>query len=837
MSVPVQTPSKEYIANGTTTAFPLEFNCDKAEYLIVTLNGEEAPVGSWTLANDTVTFNVAPLNGVVVNLERNTPFQRTTNYQLYDNSFRPSAVNKDFDLIWWKLQELGYRDQVIWLALVKEISDRIAGDDNLQNQINTIDEWLGNLQENVDQNTNDIEQLVNDLSKEIADRIKGDQILKDMFLSMIDEAINEGTINALAVTHVDSLEGLNAISNVWDGRTIYVKDLGNYRYDALTTSWVKAYQDADNVKDGIETQKLINNKTIQKVESISDLINLNPRDNGQVVQVLSFHEGKDRGGDYFKWSATLSKSLHDGGYFIDPLIAIPPLATFNTYYLPRNSGNGIWVRLNNKQDIYAEAYGLVKMSDDPTAVWSCAAIQQAIYKASVKSNTDYYPKTARVMPGRYYTTNPIVLTQIDGFSARLPALIGGNGNSIYDVELIKTTQNTVGPGYYGGDVDAVIFTSAKTSGSQYVYGEKTSGFTLSRTDLDVGYGYFAQNSVQGYRGNIQAVGHAQNIYTNDCWMTRLGFIRSYQGKKGIAIRGGTSNFGGPLYVDMAKEHGYDFYGLSYSDLNCACDGVGAGLANGGIAYDLSFCKSVSGTFAVERHKGIEFYLNNTDGGSAKGRSYHSTAVPAPTYKVWVQAGSTFSFTGYNWKESLVNLSTADKANYRLTNKVKYQGTSSVEYSGCEFSPEFARDGFAGQLDSKFAAKVVDAAYSDNAGIIAHTIAISNTVFKRLCWLGQSSAVELLSANAVNPTYSDRYYSNAFVLTEGTPNTIANPKPNRIAKTAISTDSANPTILWYLYQSGAITNSHLRGYIDADGWLCVQHSVAGNGLEYRFLVVV
>lgn len=260
MAVPAQTPSKEYIANGTTTAFPLEFNCDKAEYLIVTLNGEDAPVGSWTLANDTVTFNVAPVNGVVVNLERNTPFQRTTNYQLYDNSFRPSAVNKDFDLIWWKLQELGYRDQVIWLALVKEIADRIAGDENLQNQINTIDEWLGNLQENVDQNTNDIVQLVNDLSKEIADRIKGDQILKDMFLSMIDEAINEGTINALAVTHVDSLEGLEGVTNVWDGRTIYVKDLGNYRYDAFSTSWVKSYQDADNVKYEVKTQKQFNDE-------------------------------------------------------------------------------------------------------------------------------------------------------------------------------------------------------------------------------------------------------------------------------------------------------------------------------------------------------------------------------------------------------------------------------------------------------------------------------------------------------------------------------------------------------------------------------------------------
>ncbi|MFH4285174.1 hypothetical protein WAJ30_22550, partial [Acinetobacter baumannii] len=78
---------------------------------------------------------------------------RTTNYQLYDNSFRPSAVNKDFDLIWWKLQELGYRDQVIWLALIKEISDRTNGDIELQNQINTIEQQ-------VDLNTQDIAKLI-----------------------------------------------------------------------------------------------------------------------------------------------------------------------------------------------------------------------------------------------------------------------------------------------------------------------------------------------------------------------------------------------------------------------------------------------------------------------------------------------------------------------------------------------------------------------------------------------------------------------------------------------------------------------------------------------------
>lgn len=289
MAVPEQTPYKEYTANGVTTSFPLEFDCDNQDHLIVTVNDIEPENGQWSLINGAVVFLLAPANQAKIIIQRNTPLERNTDYQTYNNSFRPQPVNKDLDRIWWKLQELGHRDQLIWLALVKEIADRIAGDKNLQNQINAIDNWLGNLQENVDQNTNDIEQLVNDLSKEIADRIKGDQILKDMFLSMIDEAINEGTINALAVTHVDSLEALEGVTNVWDGRTIYIKDLGNYRYDASTTTWVKAYQDADNVKDGSESQMQINDKSVRVFESIADLLTYTPRKDGQVVYVKGYH--------------------------------------------------------------------------------------------------------------------------------------------------------------------------------------------------------------------------------------------------------------------------------------------------------------------------------------------------------------------------------------------------------------------------------------------------------------------------------------------------------------------------------------------------------------------
>ncbi|MFX9871521.1 hypothetical protein ABTP57_04405 [Acinetobacter baumannii] len=73
-----------------------------------------------------------------------------------------------------------------------------------------------------------------------------------------DGNINEGTINALAVTHVNSLVDLNNIPDPWDGRTIYVHDLGNYRYDGDTLAWVKAYQNTDNIIEDDKTQKQIN---------------------------------------------------------------------------------------------------------------------------------------------------------------------------------------------------------------------------------------------------------------------------------------------------------------------------------------------------------------------------------------------------------------------------------------------------------------------------------------------------------------------------------------------------------------------------------------------------
>lgn len=112
MAVPEQTPYIEHTGNGATTSFSLGFQCESKDHLIVLVDEIEPPIATWSLTGGNVVFTTAPAAGKKIKLQRNTPFGRTTNYQSFNNSFRPQTVNIDFDRIWWKLQELGVAD---WL--------------------------------------------------------------------------------------------------------------------------------------------------------------------------------------------------------------------------------------------------------------------------------------------------------------------------------------------------------------------------------------------------------------------------------------------------------------------------------------------------------------------------------------------------------------------------------------------------------------------------------------------------------------------------------------------------------------------------------------------------
>ncbi|WP_216071599.1 hypothetical protein [Acinetobacter haemolyticus] len=113
MAVQEQTPLREYTANGVTTSFALGFDCEETNHLIVTIDDVEVLPTDWYLSGSNVIFWNAPSNGKLIKLQRNTPFNRLADYQSYNNSFRPPAINKEFDRIWWKLQELGVADWIL----------------------------------------------------------------------------------------------------------------------------------------------------------------------------------------------------------------------------------------------------------------------------------------------------------------------------------------------------------------------------------------------------------------------------------------------------------------------------------------------------------------------------------------------------------------------------------------------------------------------------------------------------------------------------------------------------------------------------------------------------
>jgi len=162
MAVSEQTPYKEYTANGSANSFALEFDCDNQDHLIVLVDDVEPVVGTWSLIGGAVVFGTAPINGKKITIQRNTPASRSTNFQSFNNSFRPDTINKDLDRLWLKLQELGVADLLLHIYV-----DRLHLEQNdyIDNQDQVIKNIISDLRNYVDQQDNNqksyFENLIN----------------------------------------------------------------------------------------------------------------------------------------------------------------------------------------------------------------------------------------------------------------------------------------------------------------------------------------------------------------------------------------------------------------------------------------------------------------------------------------------------------------------------------------------------------------------------------------------------------------------------------------------------------------------------------------------------
>ncbi len=149
MAVPEQVPYIEHIGNGVSKQFSLGFDCDTKDRLIVRINDAAVYFPKWSFSNGFVIFQEAPGVGDIVSIRRQTKFERETNYKSYDNSLRPDALNKDFDLIWWALQELNIADLFLSVRI-----------DELKNYV---DQRYQELKEYADQQDESLSQRIENL--------------------------------------------------------------------------------------------------------------------------------------------------------------------------------------------------------------------------------------------------------------------------------------------------------------------------------------------------------------------------------------------------------------------------------------------------------------------------------------------------------------------------------------------------------------------------------------------------------------------------------------------------------------------------------------------------
>lgn len=294
MAVPVQTPYIEYTANGSTNSFALEFDCENQDHLIVLVDEVEPVVGTWSLSNGSVVFGTAPTTGKKITIQRNTPFSRNTDYQSYNNSFRPQSVNGDFDRVWMKLQELGVVDWLLRLYVDQQ-------DDQLQQDINTLKEY-------VDDKDDELRAyLLEEIRKQGVALDQLDDYYNYLMQQLAQVAIDRGW----AASFIVSADGSTQQEiNDFGGAKWRNKPLG---YDIGST--VKL-ENGDIVKSTVANN--INNPNVDmtgwvpigntgQVETTSNLISLSNQKDGDIVSVLSY-----RGATNF----AVAKPYGGGGDFI-----------------------------------------------------------------------------------------------------------------------------------------------------------------------------------------------------------------------------------------------------------------------------------------------------------------------------------------------------------------------------------------------------------------------------------------------------------------------------------------------------------------------------------------
>lgn len=312
MAVQPQTPYIEHIANGTTTGFNLGFECDNQDHLIVLVDDIEPVVGAWSLTGGAVVFGAAPADGNKITIQRNTPFERKRDYQSYDNSFRPPVVNKDFDWIWLKLQELGVADWILGNRITALKSYVDEKDGQLQQNIN-------NLKGYVDLKDDELRAyLMEEIRKQGVALDQLDDYYNYLMQRLAQIAVDRGWSADFVVTTDGSTQQQvnDRVGNTW-----YEKPLGyelNARVMLENGDVVKSTVANNIINPNADMAGWVKVGNLVFVNTVTEMISKKLK-NGDVVKTLGYNNLFDNGGAFYVISSTAtdySIPLNNGSHAV-----------------------------------------------------------------------------------------------------------------------------------------------------------------------------------------------------------------------------------------------------------------------------------------------------------------------------------------------------------------------------------------------------------------------------------------------------------------------------------------------------------------------------------------
>ena len=322
MAVQPQTPYIEHIANGVTTVFPLEFDCENKDHLIVLIDDVEADSLTWVLANKQVTFTTAPALNKKITFQRNTPYRRDRNYQTYDNSFRPDPVNKDFDWIWWKSQELGVADWLLNNKIQKFRDDvNLTALENTLEQAEAIRDETANSVIEVQSNVTQSQNLLTDTTTKANQAEASASIASSASIAaqQAQEQANaaEGNVYAALTTQTNTVNA--ALSGFTNGASKWYATLALANADITNIT----------IKDKVDIGEIANGGTWYKATAGSVALTKSPYDaaeqgkNYTDVATVKLRENFNIGASKFQYQVTTKDGavlflIDANGDIVDP---------------------------------------------------------------------------------------------------------------------------------------------------------------------------------------------------------------------------------------------------------------------------------------------------------------------------------------------------------------------------------------------------------------------------------------------------------------------------------------------------------------------------------------